>query len=105
MTSILSDKENSFTTLPIVFIPNKYNKVLEDRMLKSKYKSEIFKISELSSEDFYNVFKSEHIDNLVNEYGFICLTYKNIDGLYRYRLVTKSEIDNGYYLTRNSYYI
>ena len=105
MTSILSDKENSFTTLPIVFIPNKYNKVLEDRMLKSKYKSEIFKISELSSEDFYNVFKSEHMDNLLNEYGFICLTYKNIDGLYRYRLVTKSEIDNGYYLTRNSYYI
>ena len=105
MTSILSDKENSFTTLPIVFIPNKYNKVLEDRMLKSKYKSEIFKISELSSEDFYSVLKSEHADNLLNEYGFICLTYKNIDGLYRYRLVTISEIDNGYYLTRNSYYI
>lgn len=105
MTSILSDKENSFTTLPIVFMPNKYNKVLEDRMLKSKYKSEIFKISELGSEDFYNMFKSEHINNLLNEYGFICLTYKNIDGLYRYRLVTKSEIDNDYYLTRNSYYI
>jgi hypothetical protein len=105
MTSILSDKENSFTTLPIVFIPNKYNKVLEDRMLKSKYKSETFKITELSSEDFYNMLKSEHVDKLLNEYGFICLTYKNIDGLYRYRLVTKSEIDNGYYLTRNSYYI
>lgn len=105
MTSILSDKENSFTTLPIVFIPNKYNKVLEDRMLKSKYKSETFKITELSSEDFYNTLKSEHVDKLLNEYGFICLTYKNIDGLYRYRLVTKSEIDNGYYLTRNSYYI
>lgn len=105
MTSILSDKENSFTTLPIVFIPTKYNKVLEDRMLKSKYKSEIFKISELGSEDFYNVLKAEHVNMLLIEYGFICLTYKNIDGIYKYRLVTKSEIDHDYYLTRNSYYI
>lgn len=105
MTSILSDKENSFTTLPIVFIPTKYNKVLEGRILNSKYKSEIFKISELGSEDFYNMFKSEHVNAMLNEYGFICLTYKNIDGLYKYRIVTKSEIDNDYYLTRNSCYI
>lgn len=104
-SGIFSDKDYSFIRLPIVFIPNKYNRILEERLLKQKHKSEIYKISELSSEDFYNISKSTHTNKLMEEYGFICLAYKNVDGLFRYRLVTKSEIDTDFFITRNSYYI
>ena len=104
-SSIFQESVFPLIILPVVLIPTEMNDVLSERLVDQEYKSEIYKISELSSADIYSILSSDKVGKLMDEHGYICLTYKHVDGLYRYRIISTSSMDSDYFTTRNSYYL